>query len=122
MIPVVIDEVGTKDASGGVITDLHFSLHRQVPAATAAEGARVLEELLGVATDGQAGSSSASSAVRHTLHGTVLRVLAQPDLVDVGDELGSGGGDAWAVFERVSGFLAHKASRLQAASRTHEKS
>jgi GTPase SAR1 family protein len=113
VLPLVIDEVGTKGAGGRVITDLHFSLHRQVPAATAAEGARVLEEL-GVTTDGQAGSSS--SAVHHTLNDTVLRVLAQPDLVDVGDELGSGSGGVWAVFERVSGFLAHKVSQLQAAS------
>jgi hypothetical protein len=115
VIPVVIDEVGTKGAGGRVMSELHFSLHRKVPAATAAEGARALEEL-GVAVDGH------ESVVHHTLRDTVHRVLAQPGMVDVGDELGGAqgsGGDAWAVFERISIFLAdkaNKASRLQAAS------
>jgi hypothetical protein len=115
VMPVVIDEVGTKGGDGRVFADLNYDLHRQVPTATAGEGTRALQQLFGIEPD-------SASALRNTLHDTVLRVLAHDDTVDLSGELAAAASghrddDTWAVFERLAGFLVHRVDRLNAASR-----
>jgi hypothetical protein len=108
IVPVVVDEIGAK---GG--DSLHFDIHREVPAATVGEGARALWELFGI-------EPSSTSAVRNTLRDTVLRMLAHDDTLDESADLDTPPerqrDDAWTVYERLAGFLVHKAARLHTAS------
>jgi hypothetical protein len=112
ILPVVIDEVGTKGGGGRVFKDLNFDIHRQVPMATADEGTRALQELFGVVP-------GSASAVQNTLHDTVHRLLAHDDTIDISDELAAVPGqrrdDTWAVFERLAGYLVHKVGMLHTA-------
>jgi hypothetical protein len=63
IVPVVIDSVG----QGGGLSELQFNLHKRVPGATAAEGERVLQDVLGLQPDRH-------SAVHQTLKEAVARV------------------------------------------------
>jgi hypothetical protein len=114
VMPVILDAIGAKGEGGGdrVFTNLDFAIHRQVPTATAEEGTRLLQEKFGVVTDH-------TSAVQHTLHQTVHRMVNLPDVVDVTDELAGSLGQrganmrTWEVYERLAGFLVHRIGRLQ---------
>ena len=112
ILPVVIDEIGSKDSDGQAFTDLSFDIHRQVPTATANEGSRVLQEQLGI-------KPSSISAVRNSLRDTVDRMLAHDDTIDIADEFAMVPGqqcdDTWAVFERLADFLVHRVGSRQGA-------
>jgi hypothetical protein len=113
VMPVVVDaigRVGGRDRDGREVTVLDLELHRGVPTATAKEGARVLPGLLGV-------EPGSASAVRHTLHELVHRVVNLPGAVDVAGELASGrrGAEAsdWEMFERLAEFIAGTVDNAQ---------
>lgn len=63
IVPVVIDSV----EKGGGFSELQFNLHKKVPGATAAEGQRVLQDVLGLQPDRR-------SAAHQTLKEAVTRV------------------------------------------------